>query len=185
MKALDTTLSRRRLVRVIATAFGGVATLSGVRAIAQQPTPQPMMNQVPGTPRNASRTSLHQEVDFHTSPQRVFDALINAKEFTAATGMMAAIDRSAGGAFSLFDGQIVGRNVELIPNSEIVQAWRATTWAPGVYSIVRFDLTPIDTGTHLVLTQTAFPDGEFDHLDAGWPVRYWKPLAEYLGESST
>lgn len=172
-------------MRVVATAVGGAATLSGVRAIAQQPTPQPMMNQAPVTPRSASRTSLRQEVDFHASPQRVFDALINSKEFTGFTGMMAAIDRSSGGAFSLFDGQVIGRNVELIPNSEIVQAWRATTWPPGVYSIVRFDLTLIGSGTHLVLTQTAFPDGEYEHLDAGWPVRYWKPLAEYLGENNT
>ena len=47
----------------------------------------------------------------------------------------AEINREAGGAFSLFKGHIIGRNVELIPNQRIVQAWRVVTWPEGAYSI--------------------------------------------------
>jgi len=184
LDAIDTSLSRRFVVRALATALGSLATLSGARVLAQPPpgpTPAPMM-QMPG--KNQARTSLHQEVDFQASPQRVYAALLSAKAFTAFTGHEATVDAKPGSAFSLFGGLITGRNVELVPNHEIVQAWRATSWGPGIYSIVRFDLTPTDAGTHLALTQTAFPDGEYEHLDAGWPVNYWKPLADYLGSGA-
>jgi activator of HSP90 ATPase len=45
-----------------------------------------------------------------------------------------------GGAFTLFGGYITGRHVELVPNDRIVQAWRTGGWAPGVYSIAKFEL---------------------------------------------
>jgi Activator of Hsp90 ATPase homolog 1-like protein len=54
--------------------------------------------------------------------------------------MPANIDPAAGGAFSMFGRVIMGRNIELIPNQRIVQAWRPTRWDPGVYSIVKFEL---------------------------------------------
>jgi transposase-like protein len=45
-----------------------------------------------------------------------------------------------GGPFSLFGGHITGRQVELVPDQLVVQAWRAKTWPAGVYSIARFEL---------------------------------------------
>jgi activator of HSP90 ATPase len=94
--------------------------------------------------------------------------------------MPATIDPSPGGAFNTFGGLVEGRNVELIPNRRIVQAWRPTHWDPGVYSIVHFELKAASSGTALVLDHTGFPEGEFDHLDPGWNMRYWDPLKKYL-----
>jgi activator of HSP90 ATPase len=191
LSASDGTLNRRRVMSAIAATFGSIATLSSAAAIAQPTaapvmttTPPPTMNQAPAMQRSPTRSSIHQEVDFHNSPERVYGALITSKDFTAFSGMNAVIDRGVGGGLSLFGGMVVGRTVELIPNREIVQAWRSTSWDPGIYSIVRIQLLPNGTGTHLILDQTAFPEGEYERLDAGWPVRYWKPLTEYLGEVS-
>jgi len=39
------------------------------------------------------------------------------------TGSPAHVDGDAGGAFSAWDGYIFGRNLELIPDQCIVQAW--------------------------------------------------------------
>lgn len=67
--------------------------------------------------------------------------------FAALTGMPAGIDPNPGGAFKTFGGLIVGRNIELLPNQRIVQAWRPTHCNPGVYSIVKFELKPQSSGT--------------------------------------
>jgi activator of HSP90 ATPase len=75
---------------------------------------------------------------------------------------------------------IVGRNIELVLDQRIVQAWRPTHWDPGVYSMVKFELKPEQSATTLILDHTGFPEGDFDGLDSGWPIRYWKPLAAYL-----
>jgi activator of HSP90 ATPase len=139
------------------------------------------MKQTPASEANNARTSLHDEVDFTTGAQRIYEVLLDSKQFAAFTGLPAEIDPKAGGAFSMFGGLIVGRNVELLPDERIVQAWRPTHWDPGIYSIVRFQLKPHGSGTKVVLDHTGFPQGDYDHLEAGWKGHYWDGLAKYLG----
>ena len=108
---------------------------------------------------------IHQEVVIPASPERVYAALTTIAQFTEATGGRAAqIDASAGGAFTLFGGAIHGRQIELVPNERLVQAWRVKLWDPGVYSLVRFTLAASGSGTKLVLDHSSFPDGQHEHL---------------------
>jgi activator of HSP90 ATPase len=122
---------------------------------------------------------IHQEADFTASPQRVYAALVSTKEFTAFSGMPASVTNAVGGAITLFEGHITGRNVELLPGKRVVQAWRTVDWPAGVYSIARFELTAKGTGTHLVFDQTGFPEAERASLAAGWESHYWAPLRKY------
>jgi activator of HSP90 ATPase len=138
------------------------------------------MKKTPSTAANQARTSLHQEIDIKSSPQRIYELLLDSKQFAAFSGMPAEVDPKAGGAFSMFGGMIVGRNVELVPNQRIVQAWRPASWDPGIYSIVKFELKPQGSETKVVLDHTGFPQGAFDHLDPGWGMRYWEPLKKFL-----
>jgi activator of HSP90 ATPase len=124
--------------------------------------------------------SIHQEIDFKVSPQRLYEALLDTKQFTAFSGKPAEIDREVGGAFSLFGGHIIGRNLELVPNQRIVQAWRVVTWPEGVYSIAKFELKTQGSGTHLVFDHVGFPEGLHDHLADGWEENYWSLLKRYL-----
>jgi uncharacterized protein YndB with AHSA1/START domain len=66
--------------------------------------------------------------------------------------MAARLEPGAGSEFSIFDGRIEGRQVEVVPGERVVQAWRfgeahPDVWEPGVYSIVRFTLTAEGDGT--------------------------------------
>jgi activator of HSP90 ATPase len=115
------------------------------------------------------------------TPPRIYEALLNSRQFTAITGEPAKIDAAPGGAFSMFGGKIVGRNIELLPTLRIVQAWRPESWEPGVYSIVRFELRNHGPQTRVLLDHTGFPEGTYDSLYAGWKTRYWDPLARYMG----
>ena len=123
---------------------------------------------------------IHQEIDFTASPERLYQALLDNKQFSAFSGQNATIDRKDGGTFTLFDGQITGRNIELVPNQRIVQAWRASDWPEGVYSIAKFELQTNGAGTHLVFNQTGFPEGLHDGLADGWEAHYWSLLKKYL-----
>ena len=80
----------------------------------------------------------------------------------------------------MFGGLIVGRNIELVPNERIVQAWRPAHWDPGVYSVVKYELRKKDSQTILILDHTGFPEGDFASLNSGWHERYWEPLKKYL-----
>ena len=169
---------RQMLAGLAAVALGELVASRDVFARAQQ---QQNPKEAPSTPSNQARTSLHQEIELKASPQRIYEILLDSKQFAAFSGMPATIDPAVGGAFSMFGGMIVGRNVELVPNQRIVQAWRPTHWDPGVYSVVKFELKPQGSGTLLILDHTGFPQGEYDSLFKGWGLRYWDPLKKYLG----
>ena len=121
--------------------------------------------------------SIHQEVVFKAPPERVYAALLDEKQFSALTGGLPAhIDPHEGGAFSLFDNQITGRTVQLVPNTRIVQAWRSGAWPAGSYSIARFELSASTPGTKIVFDHAGFPVGQAKHLAAGWRDHYWAGL---------
>lgn len=141
-----------------------------------------------------SAEAIHQEVNFSSSPKRIYETLTNADQFqkvillsTAKTQIdvttkPAEISREPGGPFVIFGGYISGRHIELMPNQRIVQAWHEKTWEPGDYSIARFELHEAGTGTKLIFDHTGFPSGAGDHLAIGWKINYWEPLAKFLGE---
>ena len=145
------------------------------------------MNQKANASVPLKSITIHQEVDFKASPERVYKALLDSKqfsEFSAQSGEFSAnsakIDQAEGGAFTLFNGYITGRNVELVPNRRIVQAWHDKEWPAGVYSLVKFELKPQSSGTHLIFDHTAFPLKSREHLATGWKSHYWDPIAQYL-----
>lgn len=168
-------ITRRQAIAGITMALGGLTV--GLKALGQ--TDQ-AIKEPAGSAENQKRTSIHQEVDFKAGPQRIYQALLDAKQFAEFSGRPAEIDPKEGGAFSLFGGLIIGRNIELNPDHLIVQAWRPTHWDPGIYSVTRFELRPKESGTTVVFDHTGFPEGEYDHLLSGWNGHYWGPLAKFL-----
>ena len=142
-----------------------------------------------------SRTaeSIHQEVAFSAPCRRVYASLTDAAQFQKVEELslamhnhdvgshLAAISRVPGGAFSLFGAYIVGRQLELVDNQRIVQAWRVANWDPGIFSIVRFVMTPSGEGTKLTFDHIGFPPGTAEHLASGWHANYWEPMKKFLG----
>jgi activator of HSP90 ATPase len=126
-----------------------------------------------------SKTSIHQTIDFKATAARIYEVLLDAKQFSAFTKDTAEVQPQPGAAFRLFGGRIEGRNIELIPNQRIVQAWRPASWAAGVYSIVRFELVA-SAATRIVLDHAGFTEDKWEGLNDGWPKMYWEPLHKYL-----
>jgi activator of HSP90 ATPase len=173
--------TRRQVIAGVTMAFGALA-LAPASALAQ----------ATGQISHAAE-SIHQEVIFKASRKRLYETLTDAKQFERVVQLSdamktrmkpgappAQISPQEGGSFLMFGGLIAGRHIELVPDARIVQAWRPVYWTPGVYSIVRFELSDSGTGTKIVLDQRGFPDGEAQSLYDGWNENYWQPLAKYL-----
>jgi activator of HSP90 ATPase len=175
---IDNMPTRRQMITGLVAAVGSMAAASKI--LAQ--TPQAKEGQ-PGAGSDATRTSLHQEIDLQASPQRIYEILLDSKLFSAFSGEPAEIGREEGNVFSMFGGVIVGRNVELVPGQRIVQAWRPTYWSPGIYSIVRFKLKSRGSDTTVILDHTGFPEGDFASLNYGWGLKYWEPLKKFLARA--
>jgi activator of HSP90 ATPase len=181
LTAITNEPTRRQAMVGVAAAFGGLAVVS-TKAWAEA------AGEISHTAE-----SIHQEVAFKASRKRVYEALTDAKQFDQVVQLSDArkslmrseapptqISPDVGGAFSTFGGLIVGRHIELVPNTRIVQAWRPAYWTPGVYSIVKFELSDSGSETKLVLDHRGFPDGDGKSLLDGWNKNYWEPLAKYL-----
>jgi len=136
--------------------------------------------------------SIHQEPVFRASRKRIYDALLDARQFAKIVELSGAmqgtppgtkaaeISPEVGGAFTIFGGHIVGRQIELVPNQRIVQAWRVVDWKPGDYSIAKFELTEQGAETKIVFDHVGFPRGTAEHLASGWEEHYWGPLRKFL-----
>lgn len=130
-----------------------------------------------------STKAIHQERDYQAGPDQIYETLLNPEKFKAFSGGRAAqINRQDGGAFSLFDAAIAGRNIELVSPQLIVQAWRAASWPKGIYSVVKFELQPRGSGTRVILDHAGFPPANAEHLASGWDENYWTPLRKYLSQ---
>ncbi len=125
--------------------------------------------------------TIHQEVNIASTPDRIYRSLMDPAEFSARTGgAPAEIERTEGGAFSIFGGHVTGRNIELVQDQRIVQAWRAKTWPAGIYSIARFELRAEGGATRIIFDHTGFPEDQQEHLATGWQENYWNTLKRAL-----
>jgi activator of HSP90 ATPase len=124
--------------------------------------------------------NLKQTATFKASPHAVYEILMDEKQHAAFTGGKAKISRETGGKFSIYDGDIQGVNIELVPDKKIVQSWRYSDWPKGHYSRVTFLLEPSVKGTHLIFTQTDIPDSKFEDIKQGWKDFYWLPIKAVL-----
>lgn len=179
---LPQTVTRRQVVAGLAIgAFGGLVLPTNMASAATE-------EQI-----SHSQESIHQETAFKASRKRVYEALTDTKQFDKVIQLSpemqagksfgtapTAISREPGDAFSIFGGHIIGRQIELILNELIVQAWRVVDWDPNVYSIAKFQLVEQGTGTRLVFDHTGFPKGQAEHLAEGWKSHYWESLEKFL-----
>lgn len=124
--------------------------------------------------------NIKQKIYFESSPQDVYEALIDEKKHAAFTGAKATIDRNEGGEFTVWDGYATGKNKKLAPDKLIVQTWRASDWPEKVESEVTFKLSEENGKTKLEFTQTNVPEAFVADVTSGWEDYYWQPLKDFL-----
>ncbi len=109
------------------------------------------------------------------SPADLYNALTNPVMIEIWTGEHAAMSTEPGSEFSLWDGEITGRNIEFVENFKIVQHWY---FGDEEDSIVTIKLHPDKKGTNMEVHQTNIPDDAFDNMVDGWEEDYVGSLAE-------
>ncbi len=124
--------------------------------------------------------TIRQSVTFNTTAHEVYEAIMDSRKHSEFTGSQVSMSRKVGGKFSVYDGDIEGVNLELIPDQKIVQSWRYSDWPEGHYSKTTFSLNEVGNVTHLTFTQTEVPEELHDDIYQGWHDYYWTPMKEML-----
>ena len=109
---------------------------------------------------------------------RVWDALVNPSTIEEWGGGPAVMNSEPGFEFSLWDGEIFGKNLEVKPNEELTQEWFGGEWKEP--SLVSFKLKAINSQTELTLFQERIPDEEAKDIDEGWDLYYLSAIKNLL-----
>jgi activator of HSP90 ATPase len=125
---------------------------------------------------------VHHEVEFDAPPAEVYDAYLDSRRHARFTGQSAKMSRKVGGYFEAGDQYITGYNLDLVPGRRIVQAWRASEWPGGAFSVLTLELRPKGKRTRLVVDHVGIPAKFRDGVDSGWHEFYWEPMQRYFGE---
>ena len=121
---------------------------------------------------------IHIVYEIKASPAKVWKALTTVKEMETWSGSPASMDLSPGGEWSLWDGEIVGTNTEIVKNSRLVQSWKEKKWTS--FSLVIFTLEKTKTGTRLDLIHSSVPAKSYKSIEQGWHDYYLGPLQSLL-----
>ena len=114
------------------------------------------------------------------SPQEVYHAWLSSKGHSAMTGSAASVSDQVGGEFEAWDGYIHGKNIELVPNPRIVQAWRTSEFSDDEPdSQIEITLEPVEGQTKLTLKHTGLPPHGGQYED-GWVESYFEPMKAYF-----
>ena len=127
-----------------------------------------------------STRAIRQSVTFKAQPHEIYEVLMDSDKHSRLTGSIVKIDRNIGSQFSVYDGDIRGVNLELVPDQKIVQSWRYSDWPEGHYSKATFFLKEVSSGTRLIFTQTGVPDEFYEDIKHGWRDYYWEPMKDML-----
>ncbi|HTR48249.1 MAG TPA: SRPBCC domain-containing protein [Verrucomicrobiae bacterium] len=125
--------------------------------------------------------AIQQSVRFKATPAELFEMYLDSKQHSAATGGKATMSRKAGGAFTAWNKQIWGTNLQIVPNRLIVQAWRSVNLKPGDADsilVLKFSKTP--GGARVDLVHVNVPQQDRQGVSKGWPTYYWRPWKKYL-----
>jgi activator of HSP90 ATPase len=110
------------------------------------------------------------------APEEVYIALTNPATIQLWTGEPALMSTEPGSEFELWEGAIVGKNLEFEEGKKIVQQWYFDQEEP---SIVTIKLHPHKQGTSLELRHTNIPDEEYDEIVDGWNNSYLRSLDDF------
>lgn len=110
-------------------------------------------------------------------PEDVYLALTNPNTIHLWSGEEASMSTEPGSEFSMWEGSIVGKNLEFEEGKKIVQQWYFGEHEKE--SVVTIKLHPHSDGTSVELRHTNIPDEDYNDIVEGWNEAYFGSLIEF------
>ena len=151
---------------------------------AAKPKPKPK----PAAAKTSGK-SIELREEFYCRPSDLFECYMDPNRVRAYTGSDAKIVPKVGESFSLFNGSIEGKQIEIVQNERIVQDWRSSSWPAGVFSrvVITFS-SPSEGKTIMQLKQTGIPEEDnygnsntVDNTYQGWRMQIWGRIRQCFG----
>jgi activator of HSP90 ATPase len=106
----------------------------------------------------------------NAEPSDIYSALTNPFTIELWSGYPAEMSTEPGSEFSLWDGDISGKNIEFIQDKKVVQQWFFGDQQ--VESIVTITIMPEREYSQVTIEHSNIPDNDFDDIAEGWKEYY-------------
>lgn len=123
---------------------------------------------------------LKQEYHIMSPLSKVWEALVDPQIIDKWGGGPAKMAEKESFEFTLWGGDIKGKNTKVNKEKLLRQDWMSGTWDK--YSQVEFKLTHKDGCTTVFLTHTGIPEDEFKDIKDGWDRYYMGEIKKLLEE---
>jgi activator of HSP90 ATPase len=111
-------------------------------------------------------------------PADVYAALTNPHTIGLWSGYPAVMSEEPGSEFSLWEGDITGRNLEFIKDKKVVQEWYFGDRSEK--SIVTITIQPDGVNSSVTVEHTNIPDEEFSGFAEGWKDFYFDAINSFF-----
>jgi len=119
-----------------------------------------------------------QYITITAEPEDVYACLTNPFTIELWSDMPAKMEAKEGTEFELFEGDITGKILELIPNEKVVQQWYFGDQEEP--SIVTFKIHPDKGKVSLETRHSNIPDEAYDEITEGWRKYFLGRIKEFL-----
>ena len=106
----------------------------------------------------------------NAEPSDIYAALTNPQTIELWSGYPAVMSMVPGSEFSLWEGDITGKNLEFIENKRVVQEWNFGDRPER--SIVTITIVPDGENSSVTVEHTNIPDEDFADIAEGWKEYY-------------
>jgi activator of HSP90 ATPase len=114
----------------------------------------------------------------NAEPSDVYSAITNPYTIELWSGYPAQMSIEPGSEFSLWEGDITGKNLEFVQDKKIVQEWYFGDQVQK--SIVTILISPDRENSLITIEHTNIPDEEFNGIAEGWKEYYFDAISNFF-----
>jgi len=114
----------------------------------------------------------------NAEPSDVYAALTNPLTIELWSGYPAEMSAEPGSEFSLWEGDITGKNLEFIQDRKVVQEWYFGDQSEK--SIVTITINYEGANSSVTVEHTNIPDDEFSQIAEGWREFYFGSITSFF-----
>jgi activator of HSP90 ATPase len=114
----------------------------------------------------------------NAEPSDIYSALTNPFTIELWSGYPAQMSEVPGSDFSLWEGDITGKNLEFIRDKKVVQEWYFGEQVEK--SIVSIIIDPDRENSVVTVEHTNIPDEEFNDIAEGWREYYIGAIVDFF-----
>lgn len=122
--------------------------------------------------------TFKKQFKINAEPSDVYSALTNPFTIELWTGYPAVMLTEPGTEFSLWDGDITGKNIEFVQDKKVVQEWDFGDQTEK--SVVTISIQKDKDNSIVTVEHTNIPDDEFDDIANGWREYYFAAINSFF-----